>query len=349
MDSKQEIVRYIKKKGRVKGHDLSARLNISRQAVHKHLRQLIQAGKISKTGITRGAYYSLTEDQRRRHKPKSLRRSYVLQGLEEDQVWLEIDTELNLKRALSSTAHEIARYAFTEMMNNAIEHSQSKKCQMESGFDAYHFWFRLRDYGIGLFYSISSKLKLRDENEALFQLLKGKTTTMKERHSGEGIYFTSKAVDFLSFRSHKILLVFDNLQKNVFAERKRFIKGTEVLVLIRKRSKRKLQSVFAEFAPEEFDYRFEKTRVLVRLLGTDYVSRSEARRLLQGLEKFQEVILDFKHVKSLGQAFADEIVRVFAQSHPHIRIRVVNLDPALQPIVRHVQVDNSTNDQLTIS
>jgi hypothetical protein len=79
--------------------------------------------------------------------------------------------------------------------------------------------------------------------------------------------------------------------------------------------------------------------VLVKLYQEEFISRSEARRLLSGLDKFKEVILDFKGVLKIGQGFADEVFRVFKSRHPEISIRVKNMSPALKPIIQHV-VDN---------
>ncbi|MCI0617133.1 STAS-like domain-containing protein, partial [bacterium] len=103
-----------------------------------------------------------------------------------------------------------------------------------------------------------------------------------------------------------------------------------------RQSKKKLNLIFAEYAPEEFEYQFERTRVLVKLFKTDFISRSEARRLLQGLDQFREVVLDFSGVKSLGQGFVDEIFRVFQKSHPEIKIKIENVRPNLVPLIRHV-------------
>jgi hypothetical protein len=97
----------------------------------------------------------------------------------------------------------------------------------------------------------------------------------------------------------------------------------------------KLEDVFSEFAPAEYDYRFDKTRVLVKLLQRDYVSRSEAKRLVLNLEKFAEIELDMRGVRQVGQGFADEIFRVFAAKHPSVRVRVVNADANVAAMIRH--------------
>lgn len=316
--------------------DLTAQLGISRQAVHKHLKPLIRSGEILQSGTTKGALYRLQTGNRHAFS-RRLRRTYPVSGLQEDRVFEEWSIWLDLKKAMSESGFNIVRYAFSEMLNNVIDHSDSKMCRVEWMLGRYDIQFKIRDNGIGLFHSIETKLGLANESEALGELIKGKTTTMKDRHSGEGIFFTSRAADRITFESHRIQLTFNNLNPDVFVKERRFLRGTMVDFQISKKTRRKLETVFAEYAPEEYEYRFEKTRVNVELLQPDFVSRSEARRLLRGLEKFQEVVLNFKKVKSIGQAFADEIFRVFARQHPSTTITAENVNPVVDTMIRHVR------------
>ncbi|MFC1580224.1 STAS-like domain-containing protein [Thermodesulfobacteriota bacterium] len=339
MSSRGNILEYLRKNHRASGREISDLLGISRQAVNKHLKELIQRGDVVKEGVTRGARYRLREKADRKKPAKKFTRTYALKHLEEDVVFRESIALLDIEHELSPRALEIVQYAFTEMLNNAIDHSDSADCSVEIDLDRYNFYFKIRDFGIGIFYSIFEKLALPDENAAMGELIKGKTTTMAERHTGEGIFFTSKSADRLSLRSHKINLIFDNLRKDVFVEEKRYLKGSEVVFRISKLSRKRLDKIFHEYAPEEHDYRFDRTRVQVKLFHKKYISRSEARRLLHGLDKFTEIILDFKGVKSIGQGFADETFRVFRQTHPHITIKTENLSPPLEQMIHHV-VDN---------
>ncbi len=339
MTAKEKILEYVEKRLTVTGKELSEVLGISRQAVNKHLKILIQDNRIVKEGSTKGTTYRLPSSRREPPSVLKIKKSYILNGLEEDRVFLEIAPRLNLNKKLNKSAFNIAHYAFTEMLNNAIDHSLSEKCLVDVSLDRYRFNFRIRDYGIGIFHSIFTKFNLADEYAAIGELIKGKTTTMKEKHSGEGIFFTSKAADSVFFRSHKIELNFDNQKKDVFIQEKKFIKGTEVVFTISRRSRRRLDQIFSQFAPEEFDYRFERTRALVRLFHQNYISRSEAKRLLYGLDKFKQITLDFKGVNSIGQGFADEIFRVFSDSHPNIELKVENISPALESMIKHA-VDN---------
>lgn len=345
MGKKEKIITLIKENKSLSGVQLSELLGISRQAVNRHLQQLVQNGQLIKEGVTRGAIYRIAAGEKQG--ARKLSRSFVLDGLEEDRVFQQLSLELNLPRLISPKAHEIARYAFTEMLNNAIDHSQSEKCRVEFVVDEYNFQFKIRDYGIGLFFSIYDKFDLADENSAVGELIKGKTTTMREKHTGEGIFFTSKAADVMHFRSHRIKLLFDNEKKDIFIEEMRNLGGTEVVFSVKRRTRKDLDKIFNVFAPEEFDFKFEKTRAMVKLFQQEYISRSEARRLCHSLDKFKKVILDFKGVKAIGQGFADELFRIFLLNHPRITFEVVNLRPALQTIIDHV-VDNNIRERLTI-
>jgi hypothetical protein len=54
------------------------------------------------------------------------------------------------------------------------------------------------------------------------------------------------------------------------------------------------------------------------------ISRSQAKRLLSRLEVFKSILLDFKGVVTIGQAFADQVFRVFAEEHPEIELYSIN-------------------------
>jgi len=339
MNNKEKILLLIMERKSVSGSEIARHLDISKQAVNKHIKTLVQEHKILKKGVTRGAMYIPANETAPAAILPKINDKFELKGLEEHEVFKNIAVRTNLGNLLSEHAFTIVRYALTEILNNAIDHSASQTCSLQLVLDQYNAGFIIRDFGIGIFFSIMSKFGMKDEQEALGELLKGKKTTMAERHSGEGVFFSSKSADTVAFRSHNINLVFDNLKNDVFVEQKRFIKGTEVRFSISRKSKRDLANIFSQYSPEEYDYRFERTRVMVDLLAGNYVSRSEAKRLLAGLEDFKDIILDFKKVSSIGQGFTDEIFRVFQSDHPDIRIMAENTKPVIQQMISHV-VDN---------
>jgi anti-sigma regulatory factor (Ser/Thr protein kinase) len=296
------------------------------------LRRLLAESKIVKTGSTRAARYFPYESAA---PARTLKRDLALSGLDESAVYEHIAISLTLSQ-LADSVESIVHYAFTEILNNAIDHSMSERCTVEVRLDATKISFTVRDSGIGVFYSIADKFDLQNEHDAMIELIKGKTTTQPRAHSGEGIFFVSRAADRFSLRSHRLQLEWDNKRADVFVSEPRFLKGTLASFEIDRNSRTRLENVFAEFAPEAYDFQFQKTRVLVKLLRRDYVSRSEAKRLLHNLDKFSEIELDMRDVRNVGQGFADEVFRVFATAHPDIVIRFVNASDAVTAIIKHV-------------
>jgi DNA-binding MarR family transcriptional regulator len=347
MSTKDKILNYLQQNKSAGGTELSNFLGISRQATNKHLKLLIQAGKIAKEGVTRGTVYSITSSDKQSAPTVKRRRSYDLLNLEEDRVFQDFNQSVNFGKLLGRKAFKITNYVFTEMVNNAIDHSVSPKCLIEVEVDQYNLICKVRDFGIGIFYSIFKKFALSDEYDAIGELIKGKATTMKEKHTGEGIFFSSKTADVISFRSHNTKLIFDNLIHDTIVEETKHLKGTEVIFRIKRRSKRELADIFFQYAPEEYDYKFNKTKVVVKLFKEDYISRSEAKRMVSRLDQFREIILDFKGVRSIGQGFADEVFRVFQNRHPRIIIHTENLLPSISAVINHV-VDNRRKSRLTI-
>ncbi|MFO0701963.1 MAG: DUF4325 domain-containing protein [Nitrospira sp.] len=282
---------------------------------------------------------------RRAAQPLTLTRSLETRGCDEDRVWNEVETRLQLNRTLRPNILAIMRYAFTEMLNNAIDHSQSELCTTQVVIGPTFVSFEIRDRGIGVFHSIASKLHLSDEETALIELLKGKTTTMPQAHTGEGLFFTSRVGDTFILKSHRIQIEWNRAKEDVFVSQPRFMQGTFLQFSLQRSARQTLEDVFGEFAPQEYDFQFQKTKVLVKLLQPDYISRSEARRLVANLEKFREIVLDFRDVRSVGQGFADEVFRVFADRHPGIVLRPENVNPAVMAMVRHVSRTTPSGDQ----
>lgn len=326
-----KILRYIEDRGSASGPEVADHLGVTRQAVSLQLRKLIDDGAVVKTGSTRAARYfpaSAAPGKRR------IEREPAIAGLDEAAAYDDVAIALNFSR-LPDNVESIVHYAFTEILNNAIDHSGASHCAFDVRVDKARIKFTVRDRGIGAFRSIADKFDL-DEQAAMIELVKGRTTTQPEAHSGEGIFFVSKAADRFSLRSHRLRIEWDRIRDDVFVSNTRFLEGTLVDFEIGRHSRTDLAEVFARFAPEEYDYRFEKTRVLVKLLRQDYVSRSEAKRLLLNLEKFSDIEIDMRDVRNIGQGFADEIFRVFANAHPGCRIRAVNASPAVDAMIRHV-------------
>lgn len=59
------------------------------------------------------------------------------------------------------------------------------------------------------------------------------------------------------------------------------------------------------------------------------------------IDKFRVVRLRFDGVDTIGQAFADEVFRVFVQAHPDVELRVTGANAAVARMIRHVAGDRA--------
>ncbi len=336
MSTKNKILSQAAKAGVITSTAVVKRFSISRQAAAKHLRTLVAQKKLAKLGSTRSARYVLYDVRhvRVKEKEKKFSSKYHLQNLDEASVFRELELKMGLIKMLSSQAHHIVAYAFTEMFNNAIDHSQSRFAVATCENVNEYFRFEIRDYGIGAFESVRRKFRLRNHFEAAEHLLKGKQSVDPAHHSGQGIFFTSKIADEFNLESAQLRLVVDNRIKDVFLRDVPKLKGTRVVFSLKKRSRKDLKALFDEYTDR--DYEFDKTKMTIHLSekSGEYISRSQARRILYGLEKFRRIVLDFKRVKGIGQGFADEIFRVFQNSHPDIKIENIHASPSVIFMIR---------------
>jgi hypothetical protein len=112
---------------------------------------------------------------------------------------------------------------------------------------------------------------------------------------------------------------------------------------------RSRKEVFDEFASPENDYAFDKTIVPVKMAEqspNDLISRSQAKRLLLRIDRFRTAVLDFQNVNQIGQAFADEIFRVFARSHPSVDVQFKNSNEEVTKMIRRAQTHQRTGSHV---
>lgn len=343
--TKARILQMARRRGAVKTSELVSRLGISRQTVAQHCRELVAARQLAKLYSTRNATYVpyTSKTVTKVNRASRFAARHAIRGLEESRVFQEADLRVGLRRRLSPAAYQIVGYAFQEMLNNAIEHSRASTAEVSLVCEGGVLQFTVRDRGIGAFESVRRKFHLADHFEAVEHLLKGKQTTDPRHHSGQGIFFTSKAADRFVLESAAVRLVMDNVIDDVILADRPPLKGTLVTFRLKARSRRELKRLFDEYSDSA--YEFDKTKVTVQVSAqvSEPLSRSQARRLLFGLEKFRRIVLDFKKVQGIGQGFADEIFRVFRNAHPSIRLEAVNSAPSVAFMIRRAEADRSVS------
>lgn len=306
----------------------SKKFDITRQAVNKHLKRLVDEDCLTVAGKTRSRVYKL------RPMVQWTGNFGITAKLAEDVVWRnDIQPKMGI---MPDNVMDIWHYGFTEMFNNAIDHSDGDKIIVQISQSAVSTQLAVYDNGIGIFKKIQNELDLLDERHSVLELAKGKLTTDPDRHTGEGIFFTSRMFDDFqilsggTYFSHKY-----GENEDWILERDIFNSGTAVWMRLNNHTSRTSKNIFGKFTSGD-DYGFNKTVVPVRLAqyGDDkLVSRSQAKRLIARFERFKVVILDFEGVESIGQAFADEIYRVFQKAHPEIELAEVNASKMVRDMI----------------
>lgn len=313
------------------GHRAGARLatavGVSRQVANGYLQRLVQDGLLEAEGTTRARVYRLkTLVSAQKRLPRA--------GLEEDLIWRDVVAPHVAD--LPENVRNIWHYGATEMINNAIDHSGSADVQVDLERNALWTEVVVTDEGEGIFVKIQRALGLHDPRESILELAKGKLTTAPDAHTGEGIFFTSRAMDRFEIESHHLRFIHAPRDEDAIVEKPTDTPGTRIRMRLANESPRTMGEVFDAFSESE-DYTFDKTVVPLRLAqyeGEKLVSRSHAKRVSHRFERFKRVELDFAGISEIGQAFADELFRVFANAHPEIRISPINTTPMVARVIK---------------
>jgi anti-sigma regulatory factor (Ser/Thr protein kinase) len=290
------------------------------QSVRKHLRELSSQNVLVVEGKTRDRIYRLKTTDWAKAYP-------ITTGLSEDAAWNDAAPVVG---SLPENVLSIWNTGFTEMFNNAIDHSAGTKIAVEIRKTAINTEMEIRDDGVGIFKKIQAAANLPEERQAILELSKGKFTTDRTKHSGEGIFFTSKMFDAFDILSGS--LSFTGTRPPTGSA------GTTVWMKLDNESSRVAADVYNAFSVEDFG--FDKTNVPIKLAqfaGQRMVSRSQAKRVLARIGEFKVAAFDFAGVRMIGQAFADEIFRVFHNAHPDIRLEVLNAGPDVLNMIRRVE------------
>ncbi|MBR5621435.1 DUF4325 domain-containing protein [Candidatus Saccharibacteria bacterium] len=293
---------------------------------------LVSEGKIIKNRVGKEIFYSV--------KTSILDKTLKLKNLHEDEIWEQIRKAPGFIESLSDQAETALHFAFTEMLNNAIDHSESGTVSVLLDTTKNTVFFTIRDFGIGAFNSLMSKKSYPDTLYAIQELIKGKNTSDPVHHSGEGIFWTSKIADRFEIRSYDYSLIVDNIISDyTIKSLDQPLLGTEVYFEIEKNSQKSIRNLFHEYSLDHNSLSLDTTSIPIKLynLGEAWISRSQAKKVLDGLDKFRKIIFDFKDIDLIGQGFADEIFRVWQNSHPDIILETVNANKNVEFMINHAK------------
>ena len=304
---------------------------LSTQSARRHIALMVKEGLVHLSGNTRAMRYYPTALVNENQKIN-------VKGNSEDSIWEQsISPQLsgvpeNVKNVLNITA--------SEMLNNVIDHSESDAVQLTVERNIAFVQITIRDFGVGVFKKVQRAFNLADERQAIVELSKGRLTTSPDQHSGYGIFFSSRMVNRFKLWSGKLYFVHHLDSDDWLVDIDSEMNGTYVQLTVNIDSTVSPKDVYDKFCSDpngEHDLGFHKTHVPLKLVQfgkESLVSRSQAKRVLSRVDRFSEVMLDFKDVEFVGQGFIDEIFRVFKKLHPGTNIVALNANHNVTQLIQ---------------
>jgi len=330
MEKKKAIVVYLLEKIAAGTESLSKTvaeaLKVSPNTINTYLKELLEQKVITKQ--KRGTYALV-----------KTKHQYLLQR---SKGHLDTDTyafDACLRQHICGfgrNVQEIWAYTFSEMINNVVDHSQAEELFIQIEQDYLNTKVVIYDNGVGIFQKIKDHFNLPSLDEAICELFKGKLTTDSANHSGEGIFFSSKLMDSFFILSDKKIFTnnkYDN--DGIFDLPSADGKGTCVMMSLSNDSHKQSKEVFDAYS--NVDGGFIKTKIpLKNIFDASPVSRSQAKRICNRLERFREVVLDFEGIDWMGQGFAHQIFVIFKREHPDICLITEHMNEAVENMYYHV-------------
>jgi anti-sigma regulatory factor (Ser/Thr protein kinase) len=310
---------------------LMARLGISRRRAGLLLKKLVAAQWLVSEGTPR----------RPAHRPGALRQvvqHYALQGLQEDLPWRR---DFAPFFELPAGVQRMAQHAFTELVNNAVDHSGGSRVTVSMRQTPLHLQLLVSDDGCGLFDRIAQSFAIDDPRLAMFELSKGKLTSQPERHSGHGLFFSSRLADVFDVHANRAAFQYRGWgAPGWHATRSAPHNGTSIYLAIALDTTRTLDAVLRASSNDGGGYGFERTRVPLRLIGEGraLASRADARHVVTRLAQFRHAEIDFSGIDDVGHGFADELFRVARGSLPGVVIEAVGTGPRVSAMLGSLAV-----------
>jgi anti-sigma regulatory factor (Ser/Thr protein kinase) len=303
------------------------RTGCSRRAAQAMLRRLSDAGWLKREGGFSRPVYS----------PGSLRqvvRSYPLHGLQEDLPW-QRDFAPNF--VLPPHVARMVQHSFTELLNNAIDHSGGTSATVSLRQTPTHVQLLVSDDGCGVFQKIAGTYDIPDANLAMLELSKGRLTTAPQAHTGRGLFFSSQLADVFDLHANGTAYQRRAWDATGWRPGKALPRqGTSIYLAISLDTTRTLEQVLGAWSLDGSGIGFERTVISLRLLagsGQALDSRAQARRVAARLERFKRAEIDFDGITDIGHAFADELFRVFGSNHREVELVPLNASKRILALI----------------
>jgi anti-sigma regulatory factor (Ser/Thr protein kinase) len=309
---------------------LMERLGISRRRAGTLLRKLVAMQWLLAEGTARRPLY----------RPGPLRqvvRRYALDGLQEDLPWRR---DFAPCFVLPAEVRRMAQHAFTELLNNAVDHSGGSAVTVSMRQTPTQMQLLVSDDGCGVFERIAGSFAIDDPTVAMLELSKGKLTSQPARHSGHGLFFTSRLADVFDIHANQAAFQCRSWERRCWRPGKPAARGgSSIYLAILLDTRRTLDAVLRAHSHDDAGYSFERTVVPLHLLtgaGVALASRADAKRVASRLPQFRRAELDFDGVAEIGHGFADELFRVFQRANPDLELVPIGMGARVAAMVQSV-------------
>ena len=335
-----QITQWITQAAMQNGNDLPAHVAQELQCSRR------QAGRLLHKLVTLQWLVSLGTPRKPLYRPGPLRqvvKRYALAGLQEDLPWRR---DFAPCFELAAPMMRMAQHAFTELLNNAIDHSAGSAVAVSMRQTPLQLQLLVSDDGCGVFQRIAQSFDILDPQLAMLELSKGKLTSAPNRHSGHGLFFTSRLADVFDIHANDSAFQCRAWERRTWhAGRPGPVaarSGTSIYLAIALDTTRTLESVQRAHSASGTGYDFERTSVPLHLIGggaadTMLASRADAKRALHRLGQFRHAEIDFSGIGHIGHGFADEIFRIFGRQHPALELHPVGMAPQVAAMVHSVR------------
>jgi anti-sigma regulatory factor (Ser/Thr protein kinase) len=278
----------------------------------------------------------------RQWRPGPLRqvvKRYRLKGLMEDLPWRR---DFAPCFTLPAAVHAMAQHGFTELLNNAIDHSGGSTVSVSMRQTPLHFQLLVSDNGCGLFERLAKRFDLSDPHLALLELCKGKLTSAPELHTGYGLFYTAQLADVFAIHANGWAFQRHEWERVQWRTRRQSEQapGTSLFMGLALDTQRQLDEVLRAQSADGKGYGFARTTVPLHLLANQgsLASRAEAKRALARLPLFSRAVIDFAGVQDISPCFADEMFRIFRRDHPETRLVPVGMTPQIMQMVQSLRL-----------
>ncbi|MDC8784600.1 ATP-binding protein [Roseateles koreensis] len=310
---------------------IEERTGASRRAALAALRKLVDANWLSRSGSDRRPVYG----------PGQLRqvaRSYTLYGLQEDIPW---QRDFAPHFALPPHVLRMVRHGFTELVNNAADHSGGSSVTVSLRQTPSHVQLLVSDDGCGVFDKICQSFDIADAQHAMLELSKGRLTSQPEQHTGRGLFFSSQLADVFDIHANGTAFQRRAWESNGWRPGRPMPRqGSSIYMAVALDTTRTLDQVMQAWSVDGSGIEFDQTTIHLSLLageGQALDSRAQARRVAARLGTFRRAEISFAGVEDVGHGFTDELFRVFARAHKEVDLVPTHMTPRIAALVKSAQ------------